>query len=109
MDQCAAQNPDPSFVAITQCVAPWILCNPFTLTGFNFIYSTVVYCVPYCCIGATQKAVWTSVLLNTLTLAMTCSTYFQLCGNGGAREGLQGSSFLHQASLCLGLGFCREL
>lgn len=37
------------------------------------------------------------MLLNTLTLAMTCSTYFQLCGNGGAREGLQDSSFLHQA------------
>lgn len=47
--------------------------------------------------GATQQAVWTCVLLNTLTLAMTCSTYFQLCGNGGAREGLQDSSFLHQA------------
>lgn len=37
------------------------------------------------------------MLLNTLTLAMTCSTYFQLCGNGGTREGLQDSSFLHQA------------
>jgi hypothetical protein len=49
-------------------------------------------------VGATQKAVWTSVLLNTLTLAMTCSTYFQLCGNGGVREGPLGSSFLHQAS-----------
>jgi hypothetical protein len=47
--------------------------------------------------GATQLAAWNCVLLNTLTLAMTCSTYFQLCGNGGAREGLQDSSFLHQA------------
>jgi hypothetical protein len=47
--------------------------------------------------GATQLAAWNCVLLNTLTLAMTCSTYFQLCGNGGVREGLQDSSFLHQA------------
>lgn len=40
---------------------------------------------------------WTCTLLNTLTLAMTCSTYYQLCGNGGIREGLQDSSFLHEA------------
>lgn len=49
------------------------------------------------CAGATQQAVWTCTLLNTLTLAMTCSTYYQLCGNGGIREGLQDSSFLHEA------------
>lgn len=54
-------------------------------------------CPCACPAGATQQAVWTCVLLNTLTLAMTCSTYYQLCGNGGVREGLQDSSFLHQA------------
>lgn len=56
-----------------------------------------VLCCGVSSAGATQQAVWTCLLLNTLTLAMTCSTYFQLCGNGGAREGLQDSSFLHQA------------
>lgn len=77
---------------------------PVAFTAFaSARIATCRRCLPTCTrpcacpAGATQQAVWTCVLLNTLTLAMTCSTYYQLCGNGGVREGLQDSSFFHQA------------
>jgi hypothetical protein len=34
--------------------------------------------------GVSAKALWSCVLLNCMVLAVACSTYFSLCGNGGS-------------------------
>ncbi|WIA33540.1 hypothetical protein OEZ86_006664 [Tetradesmus obliquus] len=51
--------------------------------------------------GATRQAVWSCIILNSITLAAACSTYFQLCGNGsvGSTGPLAGGSagFLQDA------------
>lgn len=38
-----------------------------------------------------------------------CRAYFQLCGNGGVREGLQGSRVSTPGKFVIGAGVYREL
>lgn len=44
-----------------------------------------------CTSGATQQALWSCIVLNSITLSAACSTYFQLCGNGAAGPGSSSS------------------
>eukprot|EP00879_Flechtneria_rotunda_P021371 GHRR01022526.1.p1 GENE.GHRR01022526.1~~GHRR01022526.1.p1 ORF type:complete len:400 (+),score=129.69 GHRR01022526.1:397-1596(+) len=43
--------------------------------------------------GVSRQAAWSCIILNSLTLAAACSTYFQLCGNGAPGDS-QGSARL---------------
>jgi hypothetical protein len=47
--------------------------------------------------------VWSCIILNSITLAAACSTYFQLCGNGSVgSQGLSaGSAGFLQEAVCM--------
>lgn len=53
--------------------------------------------------GATRQAVWSCIILNSITLAAACSTYFQLCGNGsvGSQGLAAGSAGFMQDAVCM--------
>jgi hypothetical protein len=53
--------------------------------------------------GATRQAVWSCIILNSITLAAACSTYFQLCGNGsvGSQAQATGSAGFLQEAVCM--------
>jgi hypothetical protein len=61
--------------------------------------------------GASRQAIWTVIILNSVTLSAACSTYFQLCGNGtvaaaaaaagqASSNGTSGGGVLYEA-VCL--------
>ena len=50
--------------------------------------------------GATRKELWNCVLLNSFCLAVACSTYYSLCGNGGAALEAAAGQDPFRAAIC---------